>query len=102
MFQTQEDTLLIYVYFLSRWATIGSKTVDTFMKYSETVFSSLVAFRFDTDFLYSVTSSQSALNKARTCFKGNSSKSINDAYAIAREVPSKGVEIVSGSEYSFC
>jgi len=84
MFQTQEDTLLIYIYFLSRWATIGSKTIDTFTKYSETVFSSLVAFHFDTDFLYSVTSDPSALDKARTCFKGNSSKNIKDAYVIAR------------------
>ena len=84
MFQTQVDTLLIYIYFLSRWATIGSETIDTFMKYSEMAFSSLVAFHFDSDFLYSVTSSPSARDKARTCFKGNSSKSINDAYAIAR------------------
>ena len=84
MFLTQEDTLLIYIYFLSRWATVGSNTVDTFMKYSEKVFSSLVAFHFDADFLYSVVSDPSAHNKARTCFKGNSSKSIKDAYAIAR------------------
>ena len=83
MFQTQ-DTLLIYIYLLSRWAAPESKTIGTFMKYSEKVFSSLVAFHFDSDFLCRVTSSPSALDKARTCFKGNSSKSINDAYAIAR------------------
>lgn len=84
MFQTQEDTLLIYIYFLSRWATIGSKTVDTLTKYSEAVFSSLVAFHFDTDFLCSVVSESSALNKARTCFEGEPGKSIKEAYAIAR------------------
>lgn len=84
MFQTQVDTLLIYIYLLSCWAAPESKTIGTFMKYSERVFSSLVVFRFDSDFLCKVTSSPSALDKARTCFKGNSSKSINDAYAIAR------------------
>lgn len=84
MFQTQVDTLLIYIYFLSRWAIPKSKTIGTFMKYSDMVFSNLVVFHFDNDFLCRVTSSPSALDKARTCFKGNSSKSINDAYAIAR------------------
>jgi len=84
IFQTQEDTLLIYIYLLSRWATAGTDSVDTFMKYSEKVFSGLVAFHFDADFLCSVTSNTSALEKARTCFEGNSSKNIKDAYKIAR------------------
>jgi len=84
IFQTQEDTLLIYIYLLSRWATAGTDRVDTFMKYSEKVFSSLVAFHFDADFLDRVTSDSPALNKARACFKGNSRKSIRDAYIIAR------------------
>ena len=84
IFQTQEDTLLIYIYLLSRWATAGTDSVDTFMKYSEKVFSGLVVFHFDADFLYSITSDPSALNEARTCFEGNSSKSIKDAYIIAR------------------
>jgi len=84
IFQTQEDTLLIYIYLLSRWATAGTDNVDTFMKYSEKVFSSLVAFHFDADFLNSVTSDPSALHKARTYFEGNSSGSIKDAYMIAR------------------
>lgn len=84
IFQTQENTLLIYTYLLSRWATAGADSVDTFMKYSEKVFSGLVAFHFDTDFLYRVTSDPSARSKARTCFEGNFSKSIKDAYIIAR------------------
>jgi len=82
--QTQEDTLLIYIYLLSRWATAGTNSVDVFMKYSNKVFSSLKGFYFDADFLDSVTSDQSALNKARKCFKGNSNKNIKDAYVIAR------------------
>jgi len=84
IFQTQEDTLLIYIYLLSRWATAGTDSVDTFMKYSEKVFSGLKGFHFDADFLDSVTSDPSALNKARTCFEGNSNKNIKDAYVIAR------------------
>lgn len=84
-FQTQEDTLLIYIYLLSRWATAGTDSVDTFIKYSEKVFSGLVAFHFDADFLDRVTSDPSALNKARTCFEGNPSKNIKHAYVIARD-----------------
>lgn len=84
IFQIQEDALLIYIYLLSRWATAGAGSVDTFMKYSAKVFSGLVAFHFDTDFLDRVTSDPSALKKARACFEGNSSKSIQDAYIIAR------------------
>lgn len=84
IFQPQEDTLLIYIYLLSRWATAGTDSVDTFMKYSEKVFFGLVAFQFDADFLNSITSDPPALNEARKCFEGDSSKSIKDAYIIAR------------------
>jgi len=84
MFQTHEDTLLIYIYFLSRWAAMETKAVDTFLKYSDAVFSSLMAFHFDADFLCRVVSDPSAFKKARACFEGAPDKSIKEAYAIAR------------------
>jgi len=84
MFQTQEDTLLIYIYLLSRWATAGTDSVNIFKKYSDKIFSNLTAFYFDADFIHSITSDSSVLKKARKCFKGNYNKSIKDVYRIAR------------------
>jgi hypothetical protein len=84
IFQTQEDTLLIYIYLLSRWATVGSDNVDTFTKYSDPVFSRLEAFHFDTDFLDSIIADQSVLKKARACFEGNASESLQHVYIFAR------------------
>lgn len=84
MFETHDDTLLVYLYFLSRWAAMGSKTVDTFLKYSETVFSNLTAFHFDADFLRRIAADGSARGKARACFKGNAGKSIREVYVMAR------------------
>lgn len=84
IFETQDDTLLIYLYFLSRWATMGSKTADTFRKYSKVVFSNLTVFHFDADFLGYLASDPSAQEKARSCFEGNKNKSIEEAYLEAR------------------
>jgi len=84
MFETRDDTLLIYLYFLSRWAAMGSKAVDTFLKYSEAVFSNLTAFHFDADFLHLVASDSSARSKARSCFGGKPDKSIKEAYLTAK------------------
>ena len=84
MLETQDDTLLIYLYFLSRWASMGSKTVDTFLKYSDVVFSNLTAFHFDTDFIRRIASDSSARDKARACFKGKPGESIKEAYVTAR------------------
>jgi len=84
MYSAGTDTLLMYLYFLSRWATMGSKTVDTFRRYSESVFAGSTAFQFDDDFLRTVTSDGVARVKARQCFQGYPQMSVKEAYSTAR------------------
>lgn len=84
MYSAGTDTLLMYLHFLSQWATLGSKTVDTFRRYSKSVFAGSTVFHFDEDFLLAVTSDSPAREEARQCFQRHPHKSVGEAYLTAR------------------
>lgn len=85
LFSTKEDTLLIYLYFLSRWVTAGTNSAELFKRYSSKLFASLNAFHFDKDFLGAVKSDASTLAAARTKFERNANKDIEMLYESARK-----------------
>jgi uncharacterized protein DUF6602 len=84
LFITRQDTLLMYLYFLSRWATSGTRTADLFMRYSTNLFSSIASFHFDADFLGAMATDPTALALARRCFERKPNVDIDQLYAEAR------------------
>lgn len=84
LFTTRADTLLMYLYFLSRWATSGTGVAELFMRYSADLFSQLTSFHFDADFLSAVATDTSALAVARRCFERKRDADIEQLYAHAR------------------
>ncbi len=85
LYTPDEDTLLLYVLFLSQWVTTGTNVAAPFMRYSQTVFSRMTAFHFDLDFLDAVKSNRSLLDSARQEFAGKPGEDINKLYAVARK-----------------
>jgi hypothetical protein len=85
LFTTNEDTLLMYLYFLSRWATSGTGIADLFMRYSADLFSHMRSFHFDADFLDAVATDKSALAAARKCFERKRKVDIDHPYGEARK-----------------
>jgi len=84
LFTTRRDTLLMYLYFLSRWATSGTRIADLFMSYTKNLFSDMTSFHFDTDFLGAVATDGAALALARTCFERKRKVDIGQLYTEAR------------------
>jgi hypothetical protein len=85
LFGTREDTLLVYLYFLSRWVTAGTNSAEFFKRYSSKLFASMTAFHFDKDFLDTVKSDVSKLAVARTKFMRNANKEIEILYESTRK-----------------
>lgn len=79
-----EDSLLIFLYFLSRLAALGSDTVDTMLSYSIPVFAARRVHHFDDDFLSAVAGDDSARQRARECFKRTQSAPFEQLYRDAR------------------
>lgn len=84
LYETERDTLLMYLYFLSRWASIGSDASETLTKYSGTLFSNLTAFHFDRDFLDVLTHDAGSLGAARRQFLRHGTRAIQESYHRAR------------------
>jgi hypothetical protein len=85
LYYAQQDSLLVYLYFLSQWVTEDIGTADIFRRYSDYMFAEMECFRFDDDFIAIITSDEGAYSVARDCFKGTTSKDIEIPYSSARE-----------------
>ncbi len=79
-----EDSLLIFLYFLSRMAALGSDTVDTMLSYSTPVFAATRVHHFDDEFLNAVARDEGARLRARECFKRAQSTPFEQLYGDAR------------------
>lgn len=85
LYEPKEDTLLMYLYFLSQWVSLHDATIDVFTRYSNRVFSNLTAFHFDADFLETIASDATALKQARGHFTRRPTRNIRYSYRLARE-----------------
>lgn len=85
LYTPNEDTLLVYLNFLSQWITAGTSAGGAFVRYSQGVFSKLSGFHFDQDFLVAVNSNESHLLAARGFFVRKAHQDIEELYAAARE-----------------
>jgi hypothetical protein len=84
LFSPYKDTLLVYLYFLSRWVTSETDGVNYFKSYSDNVFKYMECFHFDRDFLDVIQSDKRKLLKARKCFQRKAESDITSLYAEAR------------------
>jgi hypothetical protein len=84
LFSPGEDTLLVYLYFISRWIIKNAEGADFFKRYSDNVFQDMECFHFDADFLEAIEADNTKLLKARECFKGKANCDINSLYTEAR------------------
>lgn len=78
------DSLLLFLYLLSRWITANSANMGLFSRYITTAFEAATAFSFDADFLDLIQNDQEAREKSRECFKGQAALPIQEVYAEAR------------------
>lgn len=85
LYQPGEDTLLVYIYFLSRWITADTGTAELFRQYSDNLFSRMTSFSFDIDFLDVIAKDIKARFTARECFLRKASIPIEELYTIARK-----------------
>jgi hypothetical protein len=84
LYTANEDTLLVYLNFLSQWVTAGTNAAGAFMRYSQGVFSRLSGFHFEPDFLLAVNSSDDHRLVSRKHFERRANEDIEDLYAAAR------------------
>jgi hypothetical protein len=85
LYQPREDTLQVYIYFLSRWITADTGTAELFRQYSDNLFSQMTSFSFDIDFLTVIAKDIKARFTARDCFLRKASVPIEELYTIARK-----------------
>lgn len=84
LYTADEDTLLVYLNFLSQWVTAGTNAAGAFMRYSQGVFSKLSGFYFDPDFLLAVNSNENHRLASRKHFERKANEDIENLYAAAR------------------
>jgi hypothetical protein len=84
LYRTQKDTLLVYLYFLSRWGGMEASAAQVFRRYSGSLFSSMKCFYFDMDFLRMIASSETIRNATRKRFLRRASSNIQNLYIEAR------------------
>ena len=84
LYTPREDTLLVYLNFLSQWVTVGTSAAVAFMRYSQGVFSKQSVFYFEDDFLVAVNSSENDLLAARKHFERKANEDIEKLYSAAR------------------
>ena len=80
-----EDSLLLLLYLLSRWATSSSINMGLFRRYLDATFKGASVFRFDSDFLERTYEDQEARKTARRCFTGQAARPIRELYEEARD-----------------
>src|SRR5205814_1866666 len=85
LFGTGMDSLLLYLYFLSRWVAARSGMADVLRQYSGSLFANPEAFYFDDDFLRVVGSDNRARDLARSAFEGTGALDIRLPYQEARK-----------------
>jgi hypothetical protein len=85
LYQSGEDTLLVYIYFLSRWITADTGQAELFRQYSDNLFSRMTSFNFDIDFLKMLAKDMKSRLIARDCFLRKASVPIEELYTIARK-----------------
>lgn len=85
LYSPSEDTLLIYLHFLSQWITSGTSAADSFMRYSSSAFAKMDAVHFDKDFLDAIKSDEKVLSAARACFKRGGDKGFDELYRNAKK-----------------
>lgn len=84
LYSPAEDTLLVYLHTLSQLIAADTTASGAFTRYSENVFSKMIAFHFDLDFVTAVMSSDSKFRSARNHFKRQGAEDITVLYEAAR------------------
>lgn len=82
---TGTDTLLAFVYFVSRWITPGAASEEIFRRYGHPLFSRMGSFFFDAPFRAAIAGSESARSTARDFFKDTAGQDISTPYTAARK-----------------
>jgi hypothetical protein len=85
LYRAGEDSLLVYLYFLSEWAGMEPNAARQFRLYSEELFSRMECFSFDSDFLQLLGAREECREQARQSFVGRPSQDIEELYRQARK-----------------
>lgn len=83
-FAAGEDSLLLFLYLLSRWSTPNSTNMGLFSRYLATAFEKESAFLFDSDFLKRIHQDREAQGAARNRFIGQGARPAREVYQKAR------------------
>jgi len=84
LYRAREDSLLVYLCFLSEWAGMEPSASRQLRRYSERLFSGMECFSFDRDFLHRVGADAGDRQKARRCFMYRPLVDIGELYCEAR------------------
>jgi len=84
MYTTGEDSLLVYMHFLSRWAGMSTESSRQLTRYGRPLFSTLNTFLFHNDFLEILNNDQAGSAVARRCFQGRAGEEMESVYVEAR------------------
>jgi hypothetical protein len=85
LLRSGQDSLLLYVYLLSRWGSKSTPYAEAMKKYSNNFFAKQAAFYFDVRFLEAVAQSDSANREARQSFRRRPTEKIEILYADAKQ-----------------
>jgi hypothetical protein len=83
-YATGKDSLLAFIYYLTRWVSKGTPAADTLAAYGNEFFSSLACVYFEDDFLDLVSEDGAALAAARGCFQRRGGTELSMLYNEAR------------------
>jgi len=84
-FAAGQDSLLLLLYLLSRWASSSSINIGLFRRYLDTAFQEASVFYFDSDFVDRTYEDSKAREAARRCFKRQAGRPIQELYNEARD-----------------
>jgi hypothetical protein len=84
LYTANEDTLLLYLNFLSQWITAGTSAGGAFIRYSQSAFSKLTGFYFDPAFFSVTLLAEERLVAARKHFERKGSENIEKLYEAAQ------------------
>jgi len=85
LLRSGQDSLLMYVYLLSRWGSNNTPYAEAMRKYSNNFFAKQAAFYFDVRFLELVAKSDRANREARQSFTRRPTEKIEVLYADAEQ-----------------
>lgn len=85
LLRSGQDSLLLYVYLLSRWGSKNTPYAEAMRKYSNNFFAKQAAFYFDVRFLELVAKSDPANREARQSFTRRPTEKIEVLYADAEQ-----------------